>query len=37
MCGDMLQACCECMTTMLKAGCCCCMCVNGNPVCCGCC
>ena len=37
MCGEMLQACCECMTTMLKAGCCCSMCVNGNPVCCGCC
>jgi hypothetical protein len=35
MCCDMIQACCECMATMLKAGCCCCMCVNGNPVCCG--
>ena len=37
MCCDMIQACCDCMTTMLKAGCTCCMCLNGNPVCCGCC
>lgn len=36
MCCDMIQACCDCMTTMLKSGCCCCMCINGNPVCCGC-
>ena len=35
MCGEMIQASCECMTTMLKAGCCCCLCINGNPVCCG--
>ena len=37
MCSEMLQACCESMATMLKAGCSCSLCVNGNPVCCGCC
>ena len=37
MCCEMIQACCDCMATMLKDGCCCCMCINGNPICCGCC
>ena len=32
MCCDMLQACCDCMTTMLKAGCVCCIGINNNPV-----
>jgi hypothetical protein len=36
MCCDMLQACCDCMATMLKGGCSCCMTINGNPICCGC-
>jgi hypothetical protein len=35
-CCDMLQASCDCMATMLKAGCCCCLSINNNPVCCGC-
>lgn len=35
-CCDMIQACCESMTCMLKAGCSCCMFINSNPVCCGC-
>lgn len=35
MCADMIQACCDCMMSMLKSGCCCCMCINNNPVCCG--
>ena len=34
-CCDMIQACCDCMTTMLKAGCTCCMLMNNTPVCCG--
>lgn len=36
-CCDMIQACCESMSCMLKAGCCCCLCISNNPVCCGCC
>ena len=36
MCCDMLQACCDSMSCMLKSGCVCCLCVNNNPVCCGC-
>lgn len=36
-CGEMIQASCECMTTMLKAGCTCCMFMNNTPICCGCC
>jgi len=35
-CCEMIQACCDCMATMLKDGCCCCMMLNNNPVCCGC-
>src|SRR4051794_37662891 len=35
-CADMLQACCDCMATMLKAGCTCCVMMNNPPVCCGC-
>jgi hypothetical protein len=30
----MIQACCECMTAMMKAGCNCCMMMSGTPVCC---
>ena len=36
-CTDMIQACCESMTVMLKSGCCCTMMINNNPICCGCC
>lgn len=36
-CGEMIQACCDCMSCMLKDGCTCCVMMNGNPVCCGCC
>jgi hypothetical protein len=36
-CCDMIQACCESMSVLLKAGCSCCLCINNNPVCCGCC
>jgi hypothetical protein len=32
----MIQACCDCMASMLKAGCCCCVMMNNTPVCCGC-
>src|SRR5271156_4568862 len=35
-CCEMIQACCDCMATMLKDGCCCCLMLNNNPVCCGC-
>ena len=34
-CAEMIQACCECMATMLKAGCTCCLMMNSTPVCCG--
>ena len=34
-CGEMIQACCECMATMLKDGCTCCVMMNNTPVCCG--
>jgi hypothetical protein len=36
-CGEMIQACCECMACMLKDGCTCCILMNNTPVCCGCC
>jgi hypothetical protein len=36
-CGEMIQACCDCMSTMHKSGCNCCVMMNGTPVCCGCC
>jgi hypothetical protein len=36
-CGEMIQACCDCLSTMLKAGCTCCLMMNNTPVCCGCC
>lgn len=35
-CAEMIQASCECMNTMLKAGCTCCVFMNNNPICCGC-
>lgn len=33
-CCKMIQACCDCMTSMMDAGCCCCMMMNNMPVCC---
>jgi hypothetical protein len=33
-CAEMIQACCDCMTGMMKAGCTCCLMMNGTPVCC---
>ena len=36
-CGEMIQACCECMGCMLENGCTCCVMMNGTPICCGCC
>jgi hypothetical protein len=36
-CAEMIQACCDCLSTMLKDGCTCCMMLNNTPVCCGCC
>ena len=36
-CCEMIQACCDCMTCMLKDGCTCCVMMNNTPVCCGCC
>ena len=33
-CCDMIQACCDCMCTMMKAGCGCCLMMNDMPVCC---
>jgi hypothetical protein len=35
-CCQMIQACCDCMNTMLQAGCTCCVMMNNTPVCCGC-
>ena len=35
-CGEMIQACCECMATMMENGCMCCVMMNNMPVCCGC-
>jgi hypothetical protein len=34
-CAEMIQACCDCMATMLKDGCTCCFMMNNTPVCCG--
>jgi hypothetical protein len=36
-CGEMIQACCDCVAGMLKAGCSCCVMMSNTPVCCGCC
>jgi hypothetical protein len=36
-CRAMIQACCDCMAAMAKAGHTCCLMMNGMPVCCGCC
>src|SRR3954470_23085454 len=36
-CCEMIQACCDCMTTMMNAGCTCCVLMNNTPVACGCC
>jgi hypothetical protein len=35
-CCTMIQACCDCMSAMMKAGCTCCVMMNNMPVCCGC-
>jgi hypothetical protein len=35
-CCDMIQACCDCMCTMMKSGCTCCLVMNNTPVCCCC-
>jgi hypothetical protein len=35
-CCAMIQACCDCMGAMTKAGCVCCICMNNMPICCGC-
>jgi hypothetical protein len=35
-CCEMIQACCDCMSTMMKSGCTCCVMMNNTPVCCGC-
>ena len=32
----MIQACCDCMTAMLNAGCMCCVTMNNTPIACGC-
>jgi hypothetical protein len=34
-CCAMIEACCDCLATMLKSGCTCCMMMNNTPVCCG--
>ena len=34
-CCKMIQACCDCMTSMMEAGCSCCMMMNNMPICCG--
>jgi hypothetical protein len=34
-CGEMIQACCDCMATMMKDGCTCCVMMNNMAVCCG--
>ena len=34
-CCQMIHGCCECLTTMLKAGCTCCLMMSNTPVCCG--
>lgn len=36
-CCAMIQACCDCLSCLLEAGCCCTLCCNSTPVCCGCC
>jgi hypothetical protein len=35
-CAKMMMQMCDCMTTMMEAGCTCCLCMNDTPVCCGC-
>jgi hypothetical protein len=35
-CCEMIQACCDCLSTMMAAGCTCCVLMNNTPVCCGC-
>jgi hypothetical protein len=33
-CGEMIQSCCDCMSTLMKSGCTCCVMMNGTPICC---
>ena len=35
-CAEMIQACCDCLSTLLNAGGTCCLLMNNTPVCCGC-
>src|SRR5579884_1352509 len=35
-CCEMIQACCDCLSCMMKDGCTCCIMMNNTPVCCGC-
>jgi hypothetical protein len=35
-CCEMIQACCDCLSCMLKDGCVCCVMMNNTPICCGC-
>jgi hypothetical protein len=35
-CCEMIQACCDCLSSMMKAGCTCCVLMNNTPICCGC-
>jgi hypothetical protein len=35
-CGEMIQACCDCLSCMMNAGCTCCLMMNNTPVACGC-
>jgi len=36
-CGEMIQACCDCLSCMMNAGCTCCLMLNNTPIACGCC
>jgi len=36
-CCEMIQACCDCMTCLMNAGCNCCVMLNNTPIACGCC
>jgi len=35
-CGEMIQACCDCLSCMMTAGCTCCLMMNNTPIACGC-
>ena len=34
-CCEMIQACCDCLSCMMEAGCTCCVLINNTPICCG--